>query len=205
MGDVQQRSLEWFEQRRGKFTASETFKLMGVRGLGETGNTFALEKAIELVCDSEDENFVSSDMQRGIDLEPLAFAKFKELKEIEFLEVENCGFFEYCENSGASPDGLVSDDAVLEIKCPKKTNFFKLVAENEVNKNYFYQVQMQMLAAKKSKAYFFNYIILDGVEFWHEIVIPRCEKTIEKIKERIAEASELKKEYLNKINNNKQF
>jgi exodeoxyribonuclease (lambda-induced) len=205
MGDVQQRSLEWFEQRRGKFTASETFKIMGVRGLGETGNTFALEKAIELVCDPEDDNFVSSDMQRGIDLEPLAFAKFKELKEVEFLEVENCGFFEYCENSGASPDGLVSDDAVLEIKCPKKTTFFKLVATNEIDSKYYAQMQLQMMATNRNRAHFFNYLVHEGMEYWHEIIVERDEVLCDKIKERIKEAVEIKNEYINKLNNNKQW
>ena len=43
----EQRSNEWLEQRYGKFTSSEIHKLLGVRGLGETGKNYAIDKAIE--------------------------------------------------------------------------------------------------------------------------------------------------------------
>jgi len=118
-----QRSDEWHEQRRGKFTASEIVKLLGVKGLGETGKNYAFDKAVEQLYGEMEESFISYDMQRGIDLEPLAFAKFKEIKELEFIEVLNCGFFEYENEAGASPDGLVGNDAILEIKCPRSTTF----------------------------------------------------------------------------------
>lgn len=205
MEQIEQRTQEWHNQRNGKFTASEINKLMGIKGLGLTGDGYAIDKAIEQLFGNPDESYISYDMERGIELEPLAFAKFKDLKSLEFLEVENCGFFEYCDNSGASPDGLVSDDAILEIKCPKAFTFFKLVATNEVDQKYFYQMQMQMLATGRNKAYFFNYIVLDGEEYWHEIIIERDEVVIQKMKERIFEAVTIKNEYINKLNNNKQF
>jgi len=200
-----QRTIDWHSKRNGKFTASEIQKLLGVRGLGETGKTYAIEKAIEELYGEMEENFVSFDMQRGIDTEPLAFAKFKALKELEFLEVENCGFFYFGEHSGASPDGLVSDNAVLEIKCPRSTTFFELVATNQIDKKYYAQMQMQMLATGREKAYFFNYLIHEGTEFWHEIVVERDFDFIEIMVERILEATKIKLEYIEKINNNKQF
>ena len=125
-----QRIDSWKQQRYGKFTASEIIKILGVRGIGETGKNYAIDKAIESLYGEFEENYISYDMQNGIDTEPLAFAKFKELKSLEILEVTNCGFFDNCEHSGASPDGLVSDNAILEIKCPKSSTFFKLVATN---------------------------------------------------------------------------
>lgn len=152
-----------------------------------------------------EERFISYDMQNGIDTEPLAFAKFKELKGLDFLEVSKCGFFEYKKHSGASPDGLVSDNAILEIKCPKSTTFFKLVATNEVDQKYYAQMQMQMLCTGMDKAYFFNYLIHDGEEFWHEIIVQRDEEMILKIKDRLKEVIEIKEDYINKINNNKQW
>lgn len=201
----EQRSENWKIERYGKFSASEIIKLLGVRGLGETGKTYAIEKAIEELYGEMEENFVSFDMERGINLEPLAFAKFKELKELEFLEVTNCGFFKFNEHAGASPDGLVSDNAVLEIKCPKSTTFFELVATNEVDKKYYAQMQMQMLCTNRNKAYFFNYLIHEGTEYHHEIIVERDEDMIELIKARLNEAIEIKKEYINKINTNKQW
>jgi exodeoxyribonuclease (lambda-induced) len=200
-----QRSNEWHEQRRGKFTASEIVKLLGVKGLGETGKSYAFDKAIEQLFGEMDESFISYDMQRGIDLEPLAFAKFKEIKELEFIEVENCGFFELGTDAGASPDGLVGNDAILEIKCPRSTTFFKLVATNEIDSKYYAQMQLQMMATNRNRAYFFNYLVHEGMEYWHEILIERDEVLCDKIKERIKEATEIKNEYINKLNNNKQW
>lgn len=200
-----QRIESWHQQRYGKFTASEIVKILGVRGLGETGKSYAIDKAIEQLFGEFEERFISYDMQNGIDTEPLAFAKFKELKSLEFLEVTNCGFFENCEHSGASPDGLVSDDAILEIKCPKSNTFFKLVATNEVDAKYYAQMQMQMLSTNRNKAYFFNYLIHEGTEYHHEIIVERDEVMIEKIKERLQEVIEIKNEYINKINNNQQW
>lgn len=200
-----QRTESWLKDRYGKFTASEIIKLLGIKGLGETGKTYAIEKAIEQLYGEFEEPFISYDMQNGIDTEPLAFEKFKQLKGLEFLEVEKCGFFKFGEHSGASPDGLVSDNAILEIKCPKSTTFFKLVATNEIDAKYYAQMQMQMLCARANKAYFFNYLVHDGTEYYHEIIVERDEVMIEKIKDRINEAVEIKTEYINLINKNKQW
>lgn len=201
----QQGSNEWFEARYGKFTASEIYKLLGIKALGETGKSYAIEKAIEELYGEMEENYVTADMERGKNTEPLAFAKFKYLKELEFLEVSNCSFFKFNDHAGASPDGLVSDNAILEIKCPKSTTFFKLVATNEIDAKYYAQMQMQMMCTGREKAYFFNYLIHDGTEYHHEIIVYRDEELIKKIASRLVEAIEIKKEYINKINKNKQF
>ena len=200
-----QRIDSWKQQRFGKFTASEIIKILGARGIGETGKSYAIDKAIEQLFGEFEEGFISYDMQNGIDTEPLAFAKFKEIKSLEFLEVTNCGFFENCEHSGASPDGLVSDNAILEIKCPKSSTFFKLVATNEVDAKYYAQMQMQMMSTNRNKAYFFNYLIHEGTEYHHEIIVERDEVMIEKIKERLQEVIEIKLEYINKIKTNQQW
>jgi exodeoxyribonuclease (lambda-induced) len=200
-----QRTESWLKERYGKFTASEIIKLLGIKALGETGKSYAIEKAIEELYGQFEERFISYDMQNGIDTEPLAFAKFQELKGLEFLEVEKCGFFTYDKHAGSSPDGLVSDNAVLEIKCPKSTTFFKLVATNEIDSKYYAQMQMQMLCTNREKAYFFNYLIHEGTEYYHEIIVERDEEMIEKIKERLKQAIEIKLEYINLINKNKQW
>lgn len=205
MQNNEQRSEGWHLQRHGKFTASEIYKLMGIKGLGETGKSYAIDKAIEQLYGDTEESFISYDMQRGIELEPLAFAKFKQLKSLEFIEVENCSFFEHDENSGASPDGLVGKEAILEIKCPKNSNFFRLVAEEEISKPYYYQMQMQMMCTGRKFAYFFNYIVIDGTEFYHTIKLEADEEVQELMKSRIQQAVEIKNEYINKLKQNKQW
>lgn len=201
-----QRSKEWYDARLGRFTASRISELMGVKGLGLTGENYAFELACEEVFGiEEDADFVSYDMQRGINLEPMAFEKFKLIKQLEFIDVQKCSFFAYGQNAGASPDGLVNNDAILEIKCPRSTKFFKLVKDSIIDKNYIYQMQMQMMCTNSIKAHFFNYLIFNGVEMWHEIIVERDEKIIDLIKSRINEASNLKEEFKQYLINNKQF
>lgn len=201
---MEQRTTEWRNARLGKFTSSEIHKLMGIKGLGDTGKSYAFEKAVEELFGEVKDNYVSFDMERGIELEPMAFNKFKDLKELEFLEVENCGFFSK-DFHGTSPDGLVSDNAILEIKCPTATTFFKLVADGEIDKKYYYQMQHQMMVTGRNKAYFFNYYIFDGVEYWHEIIVERDEKTCDLIWDRILKAEQIKQDYINKLKSNKQW
>lgn len=203
-----QRSNEWFDARKGRFTASDIHKLLGVRGLGQTGESYIFEKAIEEVYGlDEEDNFVSNDMQRGITLEPLAFRKFKEIKEFEFLDVQGTSFFLYGSHAGASPDGLVGNNAILEIKCPRPTKFFNLVAKgyDAIDKEYIAQMQMQMMCTNSDKAHFFNYIIFNGKEMYHEIEVNRDEKMIDLIKERIEQAIQIKNEFKEYLITNKQF
>lgn len=203
-----QRSSEWFDSRLGRFTGSRISELMGIKGLGKTGENYAFENACEIVFGrNEEETFVSFDMQRGIDLEPLAFNKFKEIKSFDFIEVEKCGFFPFGKNAGASPDGLVNKDAVLEIKCPKPNKFFNLVHKGleAIDNNYIDQMQMEMLVTNSIQCHFFNYIIYNGVEMYHEIIVKRDEERIEIIKQRIEEATKLRDNYINELKNNIQW
>jgi predicted phage-related endonuclease len=80
-----------------------------------------------------------------------------------------------------------------------------LVATNEIDSKYYAQMQMQMMCTGRKKAYFFNYLIHEGTEYHHEIIVERDDKMIELIKERLTEATEIKKEYINKIKLNKQW
>ena len=206
MSQIEQRSNEWYEQRLGRFTGSEIHKLMGIKGLGLTGEGYAFEKACELVFGrNEEDSFMSFDMQRGVQYEPLAFECFNRLNEENFITAEKCEFFTHDTFAGASPDGIVSDNAVLEIKCPKPETLFQLIATGEIDKKYMYQMQMEMLCAEKEKAYFFNYGIWNGREIYHTIEVLRDEVIIAKIKERIAEALILRDRYVQQIKDNLQF
>lgn len=229
----QQRSSEWYNLRLGKFTASEIHKLLSTGSrkmteaeleaykkenpkgkrttidcIGDTFETYCFEKACEIVFGvDEEENFTSFDMQRGVTLEPIAFRKFKELKDLEFIEVKESYFFPYGEDAGASPDGVVGNDAVLEIKCPRSNKFFKYIKYgiDEIDNVYMAQMQFQMLCSNSKRAHFFNYIIFKGVEMWHEIVVERDEKMIDLIKERLQQAIKLRNEFVEYLINNKQF
>jgi len=205
---MQQGSNEWFESRLGRFTGSEIHKLLGVKGLGATGETYCFEKAIEMVFGrDEEDNFESFDMMRGKQLEPVAFRKFKELKEMDFISVEEVGFFEMGENAGASPDGLVGSDAVLEIKCPRPNKFFNLVAKgiDAIDKEYIAQMNLEMMATKTKQCHFFNFIIFNGKPMWHEIVVTPDVNMVALINQRIEQAVIIRDKYMKDLMTNCQF
>ena len=193
---MEQRSKEWFDARSGRFTASRINELMGVKGLNKTGDSYAYEKAIEIVYGASDEDLSTFDMRRGVELEPVAFDLFSQKMGLEFVEVKKASFFPYGENAGASPDGLVGDDAVLEIKCPRHNKFFKVVKSSEVEQVCYDQMQMQMLCTNSKKCYFVNFIIYNSKPLMNVKEVYRDEERINLIKSRIEEASVLRDEYV---------
>lgn len=227
---IQQRSPEWHKQRAKKFTASKIVSLCadGSRKMTEEElkqwkidnpkskktttwdipeglKTYALEKAIDFFVDPEEDTYLSAAVEEGKETEPFAFEKFKALKSSEFLDVIEAVFICNDGCSGSSPDGLVSNNSVLEIKCPSKTTFFRVVLTNEVDKKYFFQMQKQMKDTGATQCYYFVYYIQDGEQYWHEIVVKRCEETIALIEERILIAVELRDKYVEQIKNNAQW
>lgn len=227
---IQQRSPEWHKQRAKKFTASKIISLCadGSRKMTEEEltqhkidnpksrktttwdipeglKTYALEKAIDFFVNPEEDLYLSAAVEEGKETEPLAFEKFKSNKALEFLQVDEAVFVSNDGVSGSSPDGLVSNDSVLEIKCPTKTTFFKVVLTGEIDKKYFFQMQKQMKDTGAKQCYYFVYYIQDGEEYWHEILVPRCEETIALIEERILIAVGLRDEYVEQIRNNAQW
>lgn len=198
--NIEQRSQEWYDIRAGRFTSSRINDLMGIKGLGKTGETYAFEKAVEIVEGIyQEDGFTSYDLQRGIDLEPYAFDKFAEIKEMEFLTVSKCGFYELGKDTGGSPDGIVSDNSVLEIKCPKPNKFFRLVTDGIIDQCYIDQMQHQMLVTGARQAYFFNYCIYNGEPKWHEISVLRDPERIELMKIRIDEAVKIRNQFVKQL------
>lgn len=202
---ITQRSPEWYAKRNGKFTSSRINDLMGIKGLGKTGETYAFELAVDIVEGRNDDDFMSYDMKVGVETEPYAFDQFRQNKSIEFLEVNTCDFFELNSNTGGSPDGIVSDNSVLEIKCPKPNKLFRLVVDGLIDQVYIDQMQHQMWVTGCKQAYFFNYCIYNGEPKWHEIIVPRDQDRIDLMKVRINEAVILRDQFIDLLKSNRQY
>lgn len=198
----EQRSSEWHEERRGLFTSSRFNELMGIKGLGKTGESYAFEMACDIVMGIEVDGYVSFDMQNGIDTEPYAFDYFRAKKHLDFIPVEQTGFIRLNEFTGGSPDGIVDGKYPLEIKCPKRNKFLRLVADNVIDQVYIDQMQHQMWCMDADKAYFLNYITFNGEEYGHEIIVPRDEGRIKLMEPRLVEAVEIREKFINKLKSN---
>jgi hypothetical protein len=122
-------------------------------------------------------------MERGIKLEPTA----RFLYEAESNnEVEECGFVEFNDYVGSSPDGLVGADGIIEIKCPKDTTFLAQVIANKVKPEYHTQIQFNLYVLNRQwcdyVAYNENYpLFIKRIE--------RDEEHITKIQEAIEECN----------------
>jgi putative phage-type endonuclease len=143
----EQGTEDWFADRLGKVTASRISDVMMAKTTAGYQNYLA-----QLVCERltgiPTETFTSAAMQHGTDTEPQARAMY----ELESgLIVEEVGFIGHplIHNSGASPDGLVGDDGLVEIKCPQQNNHIKTLLGANVAKNYNLQMHWQMACTER--------------------------------------------------------
>lgn len=206
---MKQRSQEWFDQRAGRFTGSEIHDLMGIKGLGDTGKSYAFEKAVEMVFGVDPSwNVETWDMRRGTETEPEAFEVLKAIMAREFLNLEECAFFPYGDNAGASPDGIVLGKPIIaEIKCPRPEKVFKLIKDGEkaIPSDHYDQMQMEMLATNSEVCYYFVYSYWKGEPIYHLVKVKRDAVRIELIEQRINEAVTIRDKCAKELLKNKQF
>ena len=142
--NCEQTSPEWFAIRKGKLSASHA-SAIGNDGAGL--NTYAIEKTAELLSSGEPEYFENSHTRRGNELEPVAKVTY----ELEYkVEVTEIGFAEYNDYVGCSPDGLVGEDGLIEIKCPADKGYLYALLGSKIKQEYLWQMQMQMLILGKA-------------------------------------------------------
>lgn len=168
---MEQRTAEWFEARKGKLTGSN---IGAALGLNPWKTPEALIRQMVREHHGAESEFTGNiATEYGTLHEPLAI--------MEYLgktanHVEECGFFVHHEYEwlGASPDGLIDDDGMIEVKCPfglriKKDPDFKLLAEQP---HYFAQVQIEMACADRQWCDFYQWAkhgdALERIEFSQE-------------------------------------
>jgi len=144
--DIQQGSDEWLELRLGKITASRLADVMS-KGRGnapsKTKASYMLQLAAEKLTGKPEDSFSNKYMEWGNECEPQARSMY------EFdsgNDVEEVAFVEHDEWFGVSPDGLVGDNGLLEIKCPKTTTQIERYLAGVFPPAYKAQVQGQLLA-----------------------------------------------------------
>jgi putative phage-type endonuclease len=171
--NLEQGTPEWFAVRLGKLTASDA---QAIATAGKGLETLAFEKVAEIVSGTKQESYTNGDIDRGHEQEELARASY----ELQYgLTVVKVGFVELSEYIGASPDGFVGDDGLVEFKCPNNTNFVRIMYGKKPDSKYEWQMQMQMHVTDRKWVDFVAYN-----ENFPEIItlrVERDEKKIEKI------------------------
>lgn len=142
---VDQGSPEWLQLRTGVATASRAEDVLATLKSGAPAKArqdYACELAIERITGSMVEHFVNGAMQRGTDLEPEARAAYEAMTGELVDQVGFCLHDSLA--AGASPDGLIGADGLLEIKCPQsQIKIAQYWATGDVSE-YLPQVHWQM-------------------------------------------------------------
>lgn len=145
MEEIVQGSPEWFAARLGKVTASRVADVVArtKTGYGATRANYMAELIAERLTQTQAERFTNAAMQWGTDKEPEARAAYVFMRDLDVTEV---GFVAHpsIDMSGASPDGLVGDDGLVEIKCPNTATHLDTLLERAVPAKYVTQMQWQM-------------------------------------------------------------
>lgn len=225
---IEQGTFEWDQARVGRFTASEIHRLMAPAkremtpeelkarpksGLGsavkyiddytklsDAAMTYVNEKVAEVLTGQPKSQGYAFPLVWGADHEEEAAEYFANKTS---LKIEKVGFFTYSTHAGGSPDRLVGDDAILEIKCPSEPtnqiNYLMLTDQYDVRRNYFpywCQCQANMLFTDRKLAHFSTYdprMLSDKHKMTHieikadtqfqDLIIKQIEKaTAEKLK-----------------------
>ncbi len=137
--DVEQNTDAWFGPRLGKATASYfgCFMANDGKAFGEPAKRYALQLALERMTGKRAEfSFSNEHMERGHEQEPVARMLYERQY---FCKVENGGFFD-CGEYGGSPDGLVGDDGILEIKSVIAPTHFATLQRNDFDPSYRWQL-----------------------------------------------------------------
>lgn len=136
--NVAQGTPEWLQLRLGKFTASCA---QAIASNGKGLETLVYEKAAEVLTQKLPEQYTNADIDRGHELEAMARNSY----ELETGNVvKEVGFVALDEYVGASPDGMVGEDGLVEFKCPNNKVFVQSLYLRTIDPGYEWQMQMQM-------------------------------------------------------------
>ena len=156
---ITQGTPEWLAERLGYVTASRISNVLS-KGKGGaeslTRKKYLYQIIAERLSNQAQESYTNSSIQWGTETEPLARLAY-EAETCNF--VTEVGFIKHpiIEWSGASPDGLVGDDGLIEIKCPNTSTHIDTLLNNTIDNSYIYQMQWQMECTGKAWCDFVSY------------------------------------------------
>lgn len=150
--DLKQRTNEWHDLRLGKITGSCFYKLLGTPA---TSQKYLYQKASEIITKSksDSDSFNNIHTQRGLDYECIAKAEY--IKNTWTI-VNDVGLIILNDYVACSPDGLIGDDGIIEIKIPDCYNYLERVlaihkdGEKAIPYEHYAQMQFNMYVSKRS-------------------------------------------------------
>jgi putative phage-type endonuclease len=155
---MEQRTTEWHQARLGKVTASRVADVIAKTktGYGASRANLMADLICERLTGQPASTFSNAAMEWGTEQEPHARAAYS-ARTGEL--VEEVGFVDHpsVANSGASPDGLVGDDGLVEFKCPATATHLDTLLAQTVPGKYIAQMQWQMACTGRKWCDFCSY------------------------------------------------
>lgn len=186
---VEQNSDEWDRVRAGRFTSSQMYRLLGdgyrpmtaeeLKGRPKSGTgskttriadnnilsdgaiTYVYEKVAETLTGLVKETAYAYPIVYGKQMEPEAIEYFIEKTGLNY---EAVGFIGFGDHAGGSPDGLIGESEVLEIKCPAaidtQIGYLMLTDQYDVKRMYpayYWQCMCNMLFTQRNRCHFVTY------------------------------------------------
>jgi putative phage-type endonuclease len=164
-----QRSPEWYAARLGKVGASRIGDLMAQTrsGYGASRGNLMAELIVERLTGTPYNGYTNAAMQWGIDHESEAKEAYAFVTDVE---VEEVGFLDHpaIAMAGASPDGLVGDHGLVEVKCPNSATHIETLLSGSIDVKYRLQMQFQMATTGRAWCDFVSYDprMPASMQFW---------------------------------------
>jgi len=155
---IEQRSDAWFAQRAGCLTASRVGDMMAKTKSGYSASraNYAAQLIAERLTGTAAASFSNAAMQHGIDTEAEARNAYEFLHDVTVVEAP---FVPHptIAWSGASPDGFVGVEGLVEIKCPNTATHINTLRGGSIDQKYIYQMQWQMACTDMNWCDFASY------------------------------------------------
>ena len=186
---IEQGSPEWFEQRRGKVTASRISDVMAKTKSGPSASraNYLAELVAERLTGKVADSFDTPAMRWGRECEPLARSAY-EAESGQIVLLSDMVQHPSIEMAGASPDGLVGDQGLVEIKCPNPATHINTILSGQVDKKYLYQMQWQMACTGRTWCDFVSFDPRLGTEM--QMYVTRIDRDNDAISEIASEVKE---------------
>ena len=153
--DIEQRTDEWYRIRDLKFTASHASTILAEgAGLKTLIKEILADHYSSKTYEEFSDKYTNNNIERGNEFED----KARTIYEMEVcLPVKQVGFVEMSDHVGCSPDGMVGDEGLVEIKNHNDKYYVNLLLTNKIEKKYYNQMQMQLYVTDRKWCDYFAF------------------------------------------------
>lgn len=196
---MNQGTAEWLAARAGLVTASRIADVMAKTKTGESASraNYRAQLVAERLTGKPQESFSNAAMQWGTEQEPMARSAY-EIQRGEMIEQVGLILHPSITMAGASPDGLIGDKGLIEIKCPNTATHIDYATSGKAPTKYELQMLWQMECTGREWCDFVSYD--PRMPFDMQLFIVRFHRDEKRISEIIAEVTKLNAEIEEQIN-----